>query len=827
MKAWLLATAFVVGAPILTWGQYSDGNGTEENPYIIATVADWDALMNTREHWSCHFRLVEDLDMEDVGLIPIGWDDEWSFSGSFDGNDHTIRNVTITTTADDYYACAPFGWIGPTGTIDRLRLENVNVSGPCGVGGLAGFVYGRITNCSVQGSAGGNLWVGGLIAYGVGARLLYCQTDVSITGVMGGPMGLWTPDFIGGIAGELREGGVANSCHSAGPITTDAKGSSIGGLVGYVYRASVAGSTAVGTVCGREDIGGLVGRAMTGNIWECQAAGVVQGGKRAGGLIGSVSDGTVVRNCRAVGPVSGTGAAGGLIGKAAQSYVHHAVAEGAVAGTANVGGLIGLSEQTQLSDCHASGKVDGDCWIGGLVGYSDYGQLDRCTAAGDVTGVDGDIGGLIGSARSTHVTACRAEGNVSGGYRVGGLIGWADQSFQSATISHCVATGDVTGTHSEGCIGGVIGRISGYAIEACRATGRITGSWNHAGGLIGYGYGNITDCHATVAVTGRNYVGGLVGYLSGNSVVTNSHAVASVESLGPSTTNYLAGLIGYAGQNSSIQNCYAAGEIMRRNANHVGGLVGQLESGLIDTCYSEVAVIGYSLVGGFVGHQSGGAIWRCYATGSVQGSSDAGGFAGRVYDGTISDCYAAGDIGSSYVDTPVRDAGGFVGRQHGSSGIERCYATGQVTGREGRIGGFSAILQDAAVVEDSFWDTQTSGLTVSAAGTGLTTVEMQRRATFHQAGWVFVDGSGNGTADTWRMCVDDVAYPQLAWTFARRGDFRCPDGAGMEDLCLLAGQWLTDDADPLTQADATGDGRSDLFDLAIVAENWLASPAAR
>jgi hypothetical protein len=68
-------------------------------------------------------------------------------------------------------------------------------------------------------------------------------------------------------------------------------------------------------------------------------------------------------------------------------------------------------------------------------------------------------------------------------------------------------------------------------------------------------------------------------------------------------------------------------------------------------------------------------------------------------------------------------------------------------------------------VNDSFWDTETSGQAASAGGTGKTTVEMQDIATFSGAGWDIIAVANPGTRNpsyTWNIVGDDT-YPFLSW----------------------------------------------------------------
>lgn len=116
---------------------------------------------------------------------------------------------------------------------------------------------------------------------------------------------------------------------------------------------------------------------------------------------------------------------------------------------------------------------------------------------------------------------------------------------------------------------------------------------------------------------------------------------------------------------------------------------------------------------------------------------------------------------------------------------------------------------------------ETSGLTWGAGGEGKTTAEMKNISTFISAGWDFVGESTNGTADTWRMCENGVDYPHLSWEFSQNGDFSCPNGIALDDLLYLAAHWLATTPETIGSADPTSDGKVDLLDLSILAEQWL------
>ncbi len=225
-----------------------------------------------------------------------------------------------------------------------------------------------------------------------------------------------------------------------------------------------------------------------------------------------------------------------------------------------------------------------------------------------------------------------------------------------------------------------------------------------------------------VDITGEDWVGGLVG-IKNDGAINNcmvSGEVSGVQNVG--------GLIGQSSA-GPITSSSSQGNV-EGTGGYVGGLVGNNHNQIFDS-YSQADVIGSDQAnGGLVGfNQVTGEIRRCYATGSVYSTSSyVGGFAGLNY-GDIYDSYALGDA-----ETGVNFVGGFVGsmQETGSTTIENCYSTGTATG--GTSGGFIGNLPSGTVT-NCFWDSDTSGLGASAAGTGLTTAQALSQANY--AGWDF------------------------------------------------------------------------------------------
>jgi Leucine-rich repeat (LRR) protein len=212
------------------------------------------------------------------------------------------------------------------------------------------------------------------------------------------------------------------------------------------------------------------------------------------------------------------------------------------------------------------------------------------------------------------------------------------------------------------------------------------------------------------------------------------------------------GLFGRVGQ-CSIMNLGLEDVSIQGTDDCVGGLVGYNE-GVLSNCYSTGTVTGDEFVGGLVGENWPGSLSNCYSGCAVSGGSNViGGLVGYSY-GNVSNCYSTGAVtGEGW------DVGGLVGLNVGR--VSNCYSTGNVIGGVRDISGLVG-RNYFGTISSSFWDIQTSGLTQSAGGTGLSTAAMQDINTYLNAGWDFVNEIVNGPNDVWTTPVAG-GYPILAW----------------------------------------------------------------
>jgi hypothetical protein len=283
---------------------YSGGSGTAGVPYQIATNADLLALAaNTADYGKC-FILTADINLRSSGTFTTAviapdmnnlnvWFDGNVFTGIFDGDSHTISNLTIDTNGagNDYLGL--FGKIDSSGQIKKLHLENFSITGGDGsafIGGLAGEDAGTISKCfSESDVTGGNnsFYMGGLVGVEINDGNII---DSYSTGTVSGGN---DANYIGGLAGGIYGNGVISRCFSTCDVTGGNNSSYIGGLVGKNYLGSIVNCFSAGTVTNEANcfsLGGLVGINLLGSIKNCYSTAIVVvevNNADIGGLVGT------------------------------------------------------------------------------------------------------------------------------------------------------------------------------------------------------------------------------------------------------------------------------------------------------------------------------------------------------------------------------------------------------------------------------------------------------------------------------------------------------------------------------------------------------------
>lgn len=352
-------------------------DGSVDYPYLIEDFNDFEIFRSDPNYWGsgvctrldCNLDLDPNLAGREVYTTAvIAGDREINyvfdgseFMGSFDGNGHTISNLTV----DGAYYCGFFGYIGEDALVSNLGLENISVTGiDEGTGGLVSRNYhGSVTSSYSTGLVNGNDYVGGLVGENSGS-VTSSYSACTVTG----------NDFVGGLVGGTNEFNIAD-CYFIGTVIGKI---GVGGLVGYNNDFSITNCYSTGKVTGETEVGGLVGNNYSGNIMSSYSTVAVVGNSNVGGLVGEN---------------------GGI---ATNSY-----STGAVTGDSRVGGLVGANYMFSITNCYSTGTVTGETEVGGLVGDNYYhGSITGSFWGIETSGLstsDGGIGKTTAEMRTVRI----------------------------------------------------------------------------------------------------------------------------------------------------------------------------------------------------------------------------------------------------------------------------------------------------------------------------------------------------------------------------------------------------------------------------------------
>ena len=613
---------------------FAGGDGTEDNPYLIANVghlANMDAIYNgaaDNAQFKYWFRMIDDVDASSISnWEPLNYRGSlWLKQIDFDGDGHTISNLKCSGYKYASFAGVLFGdvhdvtfsgasivnggnWCGVVAgflgsaadysrpaSCENVTVTGSSVTGANNAGGFAGHVVtkGTVTNCSViNTTVSGPGYVGGFAA----------QADISGVDKYEVPV-IFTDCTVDGVT-------VTNTRTSAGSYFT-------GGFVGYSYQAvsfigcEVKGTSVKANSAAIQNVGGFVGGTdyAGANFRECSVDSgttVEAAGNHAGGFVGYANVPDAYKDCWSAASVTNTG-----------EYT------GAFAGYA--------SGASTFTGCHASGNVSGYLHAGGFTGYAENASFTDCyyedgtiTASGTTKYTH--TGGFCGYATTcVSFNGCFVDNATitTTGQRIGGFVGQLGASYTSSsniTLTQChVENTSVTGgTNTGGFVGVQYDNVSRCFVSG----GSVTAKGAHCGGFLGFSqFGSVSHCYTTASVAGGSYaqVGGFVGIL----------------------------------YDSSVSNCYFAGTISGGGTD-MGAFVGQCalqgNPGTVTSC------IGWHATMPFYGSNPAEAsIIDCYEgnSGTVTAQAVSQGWPTSIWDLT------GGDL-PLLLDVPSRIAAIFVG----------------------------------------------------------------------------------------------------------------------------------------------------------------------
>lgn len=761
------------------------GQGTESSPYLIENLYDLFMLSQIEDYWAdnYHFEQTTDIDASDTqewhdgaGFSPIGSDDI-PFTGNYNGNHYSISNLYIDRVDTDN--------VGLFGKVYNAYLENISlidvfIIARSRVGSLAGVsTNSDYYGCSASGQlivstqpVNNNSYSGGLIgrnsSSGAPSTISSCYTDVYITATANAKR-------IGGITGFMLSGWsdvtgypmLIENCYSHGACYGDDE---IGGLVGVVQvhangqLITIKNSYTTTYVDHDSMSGGVIGRRIgvsetIGCFWNDDTSGVISGvgdGDETGIEEKTTEELQTLSTFIDAGwdfQAETTNGQEDYWTFVAYDYPHLAwegYTNDLYPPALNLQASVENGSITLTWSRPQQQVLESRAFLGYNV-YRDSIQINTETVLAR-TYIDTDlvhdqeytyyVRALYdeGESEASNTIEAQAiylilsgQGTQSNPYLINELF---DLFVLSQNNNYWVAgtyieqTADIDASDTQNWDDG-----AGFNPIGSGPSLAFKGNYNgnnfvidslfinrSSGVYIGlFGFVRnatiINISSENTQITGGSVTGGFVSYAL-ESTINNSYCIGSI-----SGGDKVGGLIGYA-QGVTFNNSYSIGSVSGNE--YVGGLVGSASSVDVNNCFSEVIVSGEGYVGGLIGTSNWSEVNNSYSIGNVNG---------------------------------VYSIGGLIGYFMFNSSINNSYSIASVVG-DYNFGGLTGYNFDS-VVNNSFWDTQTSNQTTSAGGTGLTTAEMQTLSTYLDAGWDFQVETDNGTDDIWTFVAND--YPHLAW----------------------------------------------------------------
>ena len=304
-------------SPVATAPAPSAGDGSENSPYQIATLENLYWISANSSVWDKHFIQTADIDASATagwcngGWQPIGNSYNFVFSGRYDGQNHTISGLHISTSTSDGYGL--FG-LAIGAAIKNLGIVNVDIQGINNgmAGGLVGYTEGvTIDNCYSSGNlavAGSEFGTGGLAGiFSESSVMSNCYSTCNVSGAI----------VVGGLVGDFYNSAISDSYYSGGTISgSNVANSSSGGIFG-AGNGSLTKCYSTGTIIGFYYTGGLAGVISSGGTISnsynrASCSNDPAWGAFGGSFAGTIHTGVTINNCYSAGTL--TSSMGGFIG---------------------------------------------------------------------------------------------------------------------------------------------------------------------------------------------------------------------------------------------------------------------------------------------------------------------------------------------------------------------------------------------------------------------------------------------------------------------------------------------------------------------------------
>ncbi|MFA7075621.1 MAG: InlB B-repeat-containing protein, partial [Candidatus Izemoplasmatales bacterium] len=604
----------------ITIDRFTEGDGSEENPYVIRTASDMkgisDLILAKNTLAGKYFIVADDvleIDLTDplLNYQPIG-DGSYKFQGDFDGNG-TMFIVNISKAA--YYQ-GLFGYVGESGVINNVGVTG-SVYGTRYVGGIAGRNEGIITNSyNLADITANDYYAGGITGYNYG--------DISYT-YNSGHIKINNQSHAGGIAGRMARNATISYSYNTGFV--EVKVYYAGGIVGYsdgslsqVYNAGVVKGTRSGAISGWNtsyattfsafydeavlafsDLTPIATRAI-GNVEDSEFVYGVNTSQLTGDDLYDIE---LDSNAFILKENQGYQAYYPQLKVFAGSDLTHVKHDSLV----SVSTMIFRGEGTELSPYYILNRFD-------------MKALASLTNQGTTTS------NIYFKVYDNNAILDLSDSNLY--YNA---IGTMDNPFAGIFLGNdaTIILGISTTKDYQGIFGVTASEVilQDFSIE-----GSVIGN-DFTGSAVGFNQGKIYNVFSYANVTGHSYVGGIVGENDGL-IIDTAHKgdVSGFEFVG-----------GFAGENSShIEQSYHMGTV-NGDDQMIGGFAGlQLTTGeLLNVfSYGDIYSSG-NYVGGLVGYNYG-SIQLAYHQGNILSDGTYASGISSVNAGVVKDVFFSGTI---------------------------------------------------------------------------------------------------------------------------------------------------------------------------------------
>ena len=641
-----------------------NGEGTEENPYLITSTNDFAYLVSQLATYDSNygygqfFKQIADIKAPIPNCLYQGNAYKSApFAGNYDGDSHKILNLTYlgTNGGEQSDAIGLFSILHDGAVIRNLDIEGADIEYPgncCGL--LAGVANGniRIENITLNGNIKSTKdKVGGLIGYIEGNAQSLAQ--ISIRNVrLGVSFSESGSSYIGALIGWAENASIQVEDISSDGIFKNLRGNNhVAGLIGKLYgqidaRKIKLQHTTLNDfpISGNQNVGGLIGEAFlqaASNFKDITIDMPIKGSSYVGGLIGQIrseaptSTLITIENFQLSNPanrsqIQGGSYVGGMIGYSHKTHANAFTIElkgeslfhASITGQSVIGGIFGSLDDTQIQFTPASRLYMDNESLEASSGICD-------TLAGALSYQEPGKEILL----NPEILVINPNIKIKGGNNVGGIIGKLYNGTLTGTYTPEFSTTNVIVSKIPRPIfPGNINSEKPYRENAASI-----------GGIVGYAdKSTLRRLFTQLSIYGRSTVGGIIGYAS-DTQVSDCGVKTETFNNGNNSAIMIGGIIGQASCSSHCEfsNLVNYSDITS-GSNYIGGIFGSMVAGTsvkINKVVNLGKISATNNVGGIIGKTSGKDIevYDAANFGSIQGIAGdkecgVGGIAGAAED---------------------------------------------------------------------------------------------------------------------------------------------------------------------------------------------------